>query len=73
MLYYNCMLCHLFVGEALDCERPWKSFHRNCILFEKGQMLNWYQAQKKCEESGASLISVNSYIEKVGWKVLMLK
>lgn len=53
----------MWLCNAIDCEKPWKSFHRNCILFEKGQMLNWYQAQKKCEDQGASLISVNSYIE----------
>lgn len=49
---------------SLICESPWKSFHRNCILFEKEHKLNWFEAQKKCEDYGANLISINSFLEK---------
>lgn len=55
----------LWICESLKCEDPWVLLHRNCVLFERTHILPWKAAQQKCEDYGGSLISVNSYRERI--------
>ncbi|XP_071120942.1 adhesion G protein-coupled receptor L3-like isoform X1 [Mytilus edulis] len=54
----------LWICESLKCEDPWVLLRRNCVLYEKTNMLPWKEAQQTCEEYGGNLISVNSHREK---------